>query len=305
MPHSIKHTIQIALKGFCMGAADVVPGVSGGTMALILGIYQRWLLAIKSFDAIWFKAILCLDIKTVLNRPHFGFIIPLVFGIFAAIVFFTRVIPLPQLLHSHPELIYALFFGLVLGSISSIVRQTPKITGLMLILMCAGAALAWFVVTRVPVNTPDSAWFIMFCGFIAISAMLLPGLSGAFLLLILHKYEAIMNGISHLDFAIILPFSFGALLGVITFSRVLSWLLARYYRETLFSIVGVLLGSLWVIWPFQIREYVSVRGKEKLISSTPILPDQWNNQVYLVIALVLFGMFLVLFLQHLSHKKTG
>ncbi|MEM7020457.1 MAG: DUF368 domain-containing protein, partial [Pseudomonadota bacterium] len=233
----------LAAKGFCMGAADVVPGVSGGTMALITGIYKQLLDAIRSFDTVWVQHILKFEVADALRRPHFGFVIPLAIGIFAAVAFFTRVIPIPTLLHTHPEPIYGLFFGLIIGSVVSLIRETGQFSLTSAGLLLAGIVLGWTVVNLVPFETPDASWFIFLCGFIAISAMLLPGISGSFLLLIMRKYDVIFSGIGRLDFMIIIPFALGALGGLIVFSRALGWLLARFYRETLLVIVGVLIGA--------------------------------------------------------------
>ena len=121
-----KETGIIVAKGFCMGSADVVPGVSGGTMAFILGIYPRLLAAINSFDLVWLRMVMCFDVKGALTYPHFGFLLPLVAGIFAALLFFTRVVPLPSYLVTDPELVYGLFFGLIVGSIIVLLRHIPQ-----------------------------------------------------------------------------------------------------------------------------------------------------------------------------------
>ena len=284
----------IAGKGFCMGAADVVPGVSGGTMAFILGIYEKLINAISSFDLIWLQHVFKLEIKPALQRPHFGFLIPLVIGIICALLFFTRIIPLPTLLHTNPEPIYGLFFGLILGSIVVLLPETERFDSSTIFFLTIGTLAGWFIVNLVPMNTPDTAWFLFLSGMLAISAMLLPGISGSFILLILHKYETILNGIGHFNFMVLIPFGLGALTGLVVFSRFLGWLLARFYRATLSVIIGILIGSLWVIWPFQVRKYIEVHGKEKLISATPYFPDSFTQPVIYAILMMLLGIALVL-----------
>ena len=284
----------IAGKGFCMGAADVVPGVSGGTMAFILGIYEKLINAISSFDLIWLQHVFKLEIKPALQRPHFGFLIPLVIGIICALLFFTRIIPLPTLLHTNPEPIYGLFFGLILGSIVVLLPETERFDSSSIFFLSIGTLAGWFIVNLVPMNTPDTAWFLFLSGMLAISAMLLPGISGSFILLILHKYETILNGIGHFNFMVLIPFGLGALTGLVVFSRFLGWLLARFYRATLAVIIGILIGSLWVIWPFQVRKYIEVHGKEKLISATPYFPDSFTQPVIYAILMMLLGIALVL-----------
>lgn len=301
----IKDKLSLALKGFAMGAADVVPGVSGGTMALILGIYERWLAAIRSFDAQWLRYVLRLDIGNSLRHPHFGVLIPVVLGIFLALLFFTRIVPLPTLLHTHPEPVYGLFFGLIVGSIVHLVREAGRFNASALLYLGAGTALGLFIVNLVPLNTPDAAWFIFLSGFIAISAMLLPGISGSFILLILRKYDTVFSAIGRFDFMVIIPFGLGVVAGVVVFSRVLGWLLAHYYRQALLTIVGILLGSLWVIWPFQEREYITVREKQRLIASTPQWPDALSSDVVWGCGMMLLGLVLVLGLNTLSARARS
>jgi putative membrane protein len=286
--------IILAVKGFCMGAADVVPGVSGGTMAFILGIYTQLIEAVRSFDTKWVQHVFKLEMKQALQRPHFGFLIPLVIGIFCALLFFTRVIPLHTLLHSHPELIYGLFFGLIVGSVIALLPEIGRFDIRAGFFLGIGILLGWLIVNLVPVDTPDAAWFIFLSGMLAISAMLLPGISGSFILLILHKYDTILGAIGRFNLMVLIPFGLGALTGLIVFSRVLSWLLAHYYRVMLQVIIGILIGTLWIIWPFQVRKYEEIHNKERLISSTPYWPDTWNETVLYALFMVLIGIALVL-----------
>lgn len=286
--------IILAAKGFCMGAADVVPGVSGGTMAFILGIYERLILAVRSFDVVWLQHIFKLEVKPTLQRPHFGFLIPLIIGIFCALLFFTRVIPLPTLLHTHPEPIYGLFFGLIVGSVIALLPEAERFDASAVFFLSVGTLLGWLVVNLVPVNTPDAAWFIFLSGMLSISAMLLPGISGAFILLILRKYDTIFNAIGHFNLMVLIPFGLGALTGLVVFSRFLGWLLARFYRATLLVIIGVLIGTLWVIWPFQVRKYEVIHDKERLISSIPYWPDAFTQPVIYALVMMLLGLALVL-----------
>jgi putative membrane protein len=298
----MRNKLILAVKGFCMGAADVVPGVSGGTMAFILGIYAQLLAAIRSFDVIWLRHFFKLEFKPALQRPHFGFLIPLVIGLFCALLFFTRVIPLPVLLHTHPEPIYGLFFGLIVGSVIALLPEAKRLDISALFFLSIGTLLGWFIVNLVPVNTPDNTWFIFLSGLLAISAMLLPGISGSFILLILRKYDTILNAIGHFQFTILIPFALGMITGLVVFSRLIGWLLTRFYRATLLIIIGILIGSLWIIWPFQIRQYIEVHGKERLISSTPYLPDALNENVIYVLFMMLIGLGLVLIIYRFAKK---
>ena len=300
----MKETLKIIAKGFGMGAADVVPGVSGGTMALIFGIYPRLINAIKSFDTDWIKGLVKFDLEVILHRPHFTFLIPLLSGILAAILFFTRIVPLPVLIYTHPEIIYGLFFGLILGSVLVLMKETGCWTFKEIRFVIAGIAIGSLIFNMVPMQTPDASWFIFICGAIAISAMILPGISGSFILLMLKKYAYIFNAIGHFNFAVIIPFAIGMITGLVLFSRVLSWLLKTWYQETLSTIIGLLVASLWVIWPFQERIYEMVRGKERLIESSPYLPEQLNADVNTSIAMVIIGLLLVLVIHYYSAGES-
>ena len=282
---------SLFLKGFCVGAVDIIPGVSGGTMAFILGIYNRLLQSIRAFDWIWLCSIFRWDIKTIFHRPDFGFLIPLGFGAFCALLFFTRIVSLPNLIRSKPELIYGLFFGLIVGSTIAIFKREARPLNLpCLVFIVLGTVVGWVCFNLVPAETPETSWFIFICGVVAISAMLLPGLSGSFLLLILKKYAYIFDAIGCFNWAIILPFGAGMVIGVVLFSRFVSWLLSRFYQPTIMFILGLLLASLWVIWPFQERRYIVVRGSERLISSTPIVPSGTFMEGVLPIFLIFFGV---------------
>ncbi|SEH07155.1 DUF368 domain-containing protein [Candidatus Venteria ishoeyi] len=300
----MQQRLDLVWKGFLWGAADVVPGVSGGTMALVLGIYERWLAAIRSFDRVWLQHIMHFNMQGALFHPQWAFLLPLVLGIFAALMFFTRVIPLPEWLHTHPEAVYGLFFGLIVGSIITLLRDLQVEKNSYWLFWPLGAVLGWFVVTSVPMSTPDTSWFIFISGFLAISAMLLPGISGSFILLILKKYDTILNGLGHFNLWIIVPFAFGAATGLVIFSRVLGWLLGHYHTQALLSIIGVLTASLWVIWPFQERTYALIHNKEKLISTTPYFPKTLDSTLVLSMDLMVVGLLVVVLLHHYSSKPS-
>ena len=188
-----------------MGAADVVPGVSGGTMALILGIYRDLIDAIKSFDLNWAQSVIRFDVKRAIGLPHFHFLVPLLIGILSAVLFFTRVISIPKLLETSPELIYGFFLGLIVGSIVVLFRDLKVWSVNLLGALMAGVVFGYLVVTLVPAETPSASWFIFLSGAIAICAMVLPGISGSFILLILGKYAHVLDGIGHFKLNIIVP----------------------------------------------------------------------------------------------------
>ena len=294
-----------ALKGFCMGSADIIPGVSGGTMALILGIYERLLTAIRSFDRFWLDDLLHLRIRQALARNDLQFLLPLLLGIGSAILFFTRVIPLPTLIVTHPELIYGLFFGLILASIVILMGQVDRYGAMEILTTVVGVLVGFAIVNLVPVATPTALWFIFLCGFVAISAMLLPGISGSFILLILGKYAYIIDALGRFDVAVIAAFAAGAVVGLVVFSRTIVWLLRHYHQPTLLLIKGILIGSLWIIWPFQERSYEFIHGKEKLVGSSPVWPEGPSASVLASFACLALGFALVMGIHYLAEKRTA
>lgn len=294
-----------ALKGFCMGSADVVPGVSGGTMALILGIYERLLKAIRSFDRNWLRDLAMFRFSSALARNDLAFLLPLGLGIALAIVFFTRVVPLPLLIVTHPEIVYGLFFGLISASVLVLMKEVQDYGVADIFTTLLGVALGFAIVNLVPVQTPTSAWFIFLCGFVAISAMLLPGISGSFILLILGKYAYIIDALGRFDLWVILAFGAGALTGLVVFSRAIVWLLDRFHRLTLLVIKGILIGSLWIIWPFQERVFVNVGGKSRVLESHPVWPEAIDSTVLAAMAVLVAGFVFVMVVDRLARERRA
>lgn len=304
-PVELKSLLTHVAKGFCMGAADVVPGVSGGTMALILGIYQRLVDAIRSVDIQLLKLVLRARWSGAAEHMDLRLLLPLAVGIGTGLMFFTRVVPLPELIRTQPVPVYSLFFGLIAASIVVLIRSIRPLRAKDAVTLALGVVLGFGVVNLVPTVTPEASWFIFISGALAICAMILPGISGSFILLILQKYAYVFDAIGRLDVSILLPFGLGAITGLLLFSRLLSWLLKRFYRATLSAISGLLIGSLWVIWPFQHRLEVVLRGNPRVIETSPYLPDPLQWEVLLALAFAAGGMLLVLALQRLSQSRDA
>lgn len=269
-----KESPYLFIKGFLMGSADIVPGVSGGTMALIVGIYERLIYAIKSVDLQVFRNVVSFKLREAIAGIHWRFLIILLAGIFAAIIFFSRVVPLQIYMFTHPELIYGLFFGLIVGSIYILYKAMPSVGWMEGFFVMAGTLIGFWVVTLVPADTPESLWFIFLSGSIAICAMILPGISGSYILLILRKYDYILAQVAAVGdtetlraLIVLGVFLMGAVIGIALFSRFLSWLLNRYYAPTLAILIGFLIGSLYIIWPYQERTYEEHLTKTEVVSS--------------------------------------
>jgi putative membrane protein len=280
--------IVLALKGFLMGAADIVPGVSGGTMALITGIYVPLLAAIKSFNLALVQDLVKLRWADALRRVDWVFLTLLGTGILSAIVFFTRVIPLPRYMMSHPELVYGVFFGLIVGSIAIILLGIPKHERRWwhTFFVIGGAAFGGFVVTAVPADTPDEMWFLFLSGSVAICAMILPGISGSYILYWYSKNMSLslskigdLGGPFTMDaLAALIPFGLGAALGLALFARFLSWLLQRAHHPTMMTLIGFLIGSLIVLWPWQERTITETVEETFTISPDDPLVEELSTQ---------------------------
>lgn len=274
---TFKEAPFLAIKGFLMGSADIVPGVSGGTMALIVGIYERLLDAIKSVNSSFLKSFFSLKWKEAFEEIHIKFLVILFSGIFSALAFFTKVVPLQVYMFTHPEIVYGLFFGLILGSIYILIKALERFSRIEVLMVFLGIAFGVWVVSLVPADTPEHPAFVFLSGSIAICAMILPGISGSYLLLIMRKYDYLLSQIGLIGGSEtadgmlgLLPFLLGAVVGLAAFSRFLSWLLSKYHPQTIAVLIGFLIGSLVVIWPFQHRQFVEqVREVETLSADHP------------------------------------
>lgn len=252
----LKDYLLISVKGACMGAADVIPGVSGGTIAFIMGIYDEFVGSIAKVDSEALRLLLKGKIREFWKHINGNFLLALIAGIGASVVILAGL--MQMLLSDHPIQTWAFFFGLIVASSIFILRGISgwKLRdGLFLVLGCI---LGVVVCTLSPTQTPDALWFIFLSGAIAICAMILPGISGSFILLILGKYQYIMGVISGLasgqevasNLVILGVFLIGAAVGIIAFSKFLHWLLARWHKETLIALAGFIIGSLVKVWPW-------------------------------------------------------
>lgn len=290
-----------------MGSADVVPGVSGGTMAVACGIYERLLAAIASVNARSLLALLRGAIGEACGLIHYRFLASLFLGIVMAVVIMVKVVGLPHLLLSAPTLVYSLFFGLVLASVY-ILGKSISWSAREVVSLFVGALFGFAVVNLVPVDLPQSPLHMFGYGVVAISAMLLPGISGSFILLVLGQYEHIIFSIEkllHLDFSallVVVPFGVGCLVGIGAFSRLVAWLLERFHNPVTAGLCGLLLGSLWRIWPYQHTVTAEVHGKTKVVSATPYFPESFAITAAL---LMVAGFASVLLIEVLARRRAS
>jgi len=291
-----------------MGAADIVPGVSGGSIALIAGIYQELLDSINSFN--WNNLLLLKSfrIKEFYLRLNGNFLLSLVLGIMTSIFALSRVIT--YLMDEHPIPLWSFFSGLILVSAFLILKETKKWNFVIIISIAIGTAFAWWVTNLPPTTTPDAPWFTFVAGAIAICAMILPGISGSFVLLILGQYERILQAVMDKDFFTLALFASGCLVGILSFSRVVAFLLRRFHAATIGLLSGFMLGSVNELWPWKLVTSwrTSSSGKEVPFLTENILPGEYLAQVGLqpqlgwAIGAFFFGIGLVLFIEWLASK---
>jgi len=271
-----KNSFYNYLKGMGMGIADLIPGISGGTVALILGIYSDFINSIRSFNSDSILYIINLDFKKLSHQINLPFLIPVILGIITSIISFSFLVS--YLLEFYREVIFSFFFGLILFSASKIIlnlRPSSKIDFLQIFL---GISFGYAISLIDPIGTGQNYFSIFFSGLIAITAMLLPGISGSYILLILGKYDLIINSLSNFDYRVILVFASGAIIGVLLFSRIISMLLSQYFRRTILLLSGLMLGALNKLWPWQIDnenylpdEYSNILGADNFIEFSMIL----------------------------------
>lgn len=287
--------------GLAMGSADVVPGVSGGTMAFILGIYGQLLEAVAGFDLALLALLRRGQWGAAAARVHLGFLVPLLAGLLGAVLILVR--PITWLYANQPELLFALFFGLILGSIVLIARHAHwGRSGL--VAMAAGVIGALLLVTRVPVTMPHDPFTIFWSGVVAIMAMILPGVSGSFLLLVLGQYQHVMEAVKGLDLGTLVPFALGCAVGLMVFVRLLRWLLARWHGQTVALLVGFMAGSLWKIWPFRqvLESTTNAKGKLVVLRDALAAPPSLAA-LALALALMALGVALVVGLERLQQRR--
>jgi putative membrane protein len=295
--------IVLGVKGFCMGASDVVPGVSGGTMAFILGIYEELIDAIKSFDLKSLQCLVTLKFRSLLDRISWQFLLAVGMGILTAVFTLSRL--LSWLLQNRPVFIWSFFLGLILASVLSVSRRVEVwriLTGLCLV---GGTLGSYFLVGLVPVSTPNDYWFLFLCGAVAICAMILPGISGSYILVLLGKYRYVLDAVNHREFFVLGLVAAGAVVGIIAFSRLLGWLLKNRHDLMVATLTGLMIGSLRKVWPWKetLESTVDISGQMVPLVQSNILPGQWNGEVLAALSLMVTGLFAVLLLDRLGNRN--
>jgi putative membrane protein len=293
--------LKLSFGGFLMGICEIIPGVSGGTMAFILGFYEEFIGSLKVLgDREFIRATTHLRIKEMFSILNWRFLLVLAIGMFIAI--FSLAGLLGHLLENYATYIWSFFFGLVLASVFIVSRRIDKWRPSLIIAFIIATIVSFLLVGLVPSQTPDTWWFYILAGAVAICAMILPGVSGSFLLVIMGKYESVLNAVRTLDFGIIILVGIGAVLGLVTFAQVVNWLFKNYHNATIAVLTGLILGSLRRIWPW--KEVSGVH--DEVISN--YMPDLTvngaiNTEVVAVIVLTIIGVIVMITLERFAAAK--
>lgn len=306
----MKEHIANFLKGFAMGVANVIPGVSGGTIALLTGIFERLINALKSFDVEAVRLLLKFKFKEFAQHVDFGFLLSVFLGVGVSIISVAKL--LEFLFQSYPVYVWSFFFGLILVSVWFVGKSIGKIDVPAVVSFVIGAAVAFGLSVMNPATENTAFWYLIICGAVAICSMILPGLSGSFVLILMGNYQLIMiYAVSHFDMGIIVPVAIGVVVGLLAFSHFLSWLLSRYARQTMAVLTGFIFGSLGTIWPWKNPVYLMQDGAEVLKNGKPIIqsyemyfPQEFSVEVAIAILLMIAGMAALWALER-SAKKEG
>jgi putative membrane protein len=294
----------LLLKGMAMGAADVVPGVSGGTIAFISGIYEELLETISSVNLGALKTLKKEGVKAAWKSINGNFIVTLFLGIGISIASLAKLIS--YLLEAHPILIWSFFFGLVLASIVYVGKQVKNWNAGCLVSLIIGTGLAFWITVLPPMANSNELWFIFISGMIAICAMILPGISGSFILLLMGSYQTVLGAVKDKDLLTIGVFMAGAVVGLLSFSRVLKWMFAKYHDLTIAVLTGFLIGSLNKLWPWKIDKellYTHSDGKKDFLQENVFPRDMVGEaQVMYAVAFCILGAGLILGMELVSKK---
>ena len=294
------HHIIVALKGFGMGAANVVPGVSGGTIALLTGIYSDIVGALNAVtEKETWKSLLHGKFREFWRLINGDFLVALLVGVLLSVFSLAKLVT--WCLTYYPILTWAFFFGLILASAVVMVRGIKDFRGADLIPAVIGLALGLVICTMSPTKTTDNIWFIFLCGAISICAMSLSGISGSFILLVMGKYYYIMQAITDLNWPVIIMFGVGCVVGILAFAKLLHWLLARWERQTMLVLLGFVFGSLVRVWPWYDSEAVEAAQLLRTGSVSPLDLQIPGAVIWCAVGIAA----VVLFELHGSRKKSA
>jgi len=309
---NLKDYFVLFLKGMGMGAANVIPGVSGGTIALITGIFERLIDSIKSFDLEAIRLVVKFRIRDFIKHTDLFFLISVLMG--AVVSVFSLAKLLEFLFANHPVHVWAFFFGLILASVYFVGKTIEKWTATVIIIFIIGTLIAIAISVLSPATQNDSFFYLVICGIVAICSMILPGLSGSFVLILMGNYELVMiQAVSNVDLKILLPVAIGAGGGLILFSHLLSWVYKKFKNETISILTGFILGSLAILWPWKNEifrlddagNFVIKKGEKVIQGYDRYIPDAMTTEVWFAILWMLLGIALIWFMEKALNKEQS
>tara|TARA_A100001015_G_scaffold311778_1_gene415680 strand:+ start:387 stop:1277 length:891 start_codon:yes stop_codon:yes gene_type:complete len=295
----VKKEAGLFLKGFAMGAANVIPGVSGGTIAFISGIYERLIKALKSFDLSILKLFRQGHFREIVGKTDLKFLSILFSGI--ALSIFSLAHILEYIIKYYETFTLAFFFGLVVASSLGVGRQISKFSLSVLITFFIGCSFAVSVALLTPMEANDHWAYVVLCGIVAVSSMILPGLSGSYVLLLMGNYALMLQSISHLNFKFLIPFVLGCLLGLIIFSRLLNYFFDHFQDATISLLTGFVVGSLLIIWPWKTTHYIKIETREKAVGYDWYFPS-FDYEMIIGVGLIMLGFIVVSGIERLGTK---
>jgi len=298
----MKELILVFIKGLAMGAANVIPGVSGGTIALITGIFERLINAIKSFNLKALRLILKGDFKAFASHTDLAFIIALFLGVGISILSLARLFDF--LFNNYPVYIWSFFFGLILASVYFVGKTISKWTWDVILVFLIGFAVALTITFLTPATQDDGFLYLIICGVVAACSMILPGLSGSFVLILMGNYQLVMiDAINQIRFDILIPIVIGAFVGLLGFSYLLSWVFKRFRNQTIGILTGFIFGSLGIIWPWKEEVLQHFGDKEKVIGYNWLLPEI-NIQFAIAIGIMILGFLAIWLMEKIADKQV-
>ncbi len=305
--------ITLALKGMAMGIAEVIPGVSGGTIAFITGIYEKLLNTIKAFHPSLIGTFKEEGLAGVWSTINGTFLVTLLVGMATGVI--VGVFGVTHLLETYPEMLWSFFFGLIISSAIFIGKQVQGWGLTEIIALIAGTAMAYYITVASPAQGNEALWFVFLSGAIAISALILPGISGSFILLLMGMYSFVLPTVKTAlttfeteSLLIVGTFAAGCLVGLMTFSRVLSWTFKHYKNPTLALLTGFMLGSLNKLWPWRnvLSTRINSKGKEVPFIEESVLPSNYDSEPFLIAVVIcmIMGFLSVFLIEKLGSKTT-
>lgn len=296
--------LLLALKGCAMGMADVIPGVSGGTIAFISGIYSELIESIRSIGGPSLRLLAALRLREYWRAINGNFLAAVFAGILAAVFSLARV--MTYLLEHHPIEVWSFFFGLIVASALLVARDVERWNAASAVALLCGIAAAWWITVASPAQTPETWWFILLSGAIAVCAMILPGISGAFILLLMGKYQFILHAVSTFDLGVLALFATGAIAGLVSFSHLLSWLLRRFHDATIALLMGFMIGSLNKVWPWKetLETYSDSHGAVHPLVERNVLPDA-SGEVGWAIVFCVCGFLLIWGVEYVGSRLAA